>query len=209
MKTTTNYHLNQWDPGDRLLRTDFNGDNGKIDAAIHAAENRISSFSNQLSNTVSNVNSQISSAISTVDNKITALENRTGTRLLRDVTTTATATSVDFYLNDMDWNAWSAIYIRLDPITTTGNVLQVSINRNANLSIAYGNTDSVHNEFALYALYPLYDRRHIVTGLSLTAVSTNMMSISARYQNITTLTVQGLNSTPVAPGTNMKLWGVN
>lgn len=32
---TTYYQLNQWDATDRVLRTDFNGDNAKIDAALH------------------------------------------------------------------------------------------------------------------------------------------------------------------------------
>lgn len=31
---TTNYKLNQWDPEDRILRTDFNSDNQKIDTAL-------------------------------------------------------------------------------------------------------------------------------------------------------------------------------
>ena len=29
--------LNQWEPGDSVLREDFNGDNGKLDAAVAAA----------------------------------------------------------------------------------------------------------------------------------------------------------------------------
>jgi len=31
---TPNYQLNQWEPDDRVLRTDFNADNAKIDAAL-------------------------------------------------------------------------------------------------------------------------------------------------------------------------------
>ena len=34
MNQTSNYQLNQWDPEDRILRTDFNSDNAKIDAAL-------------------------------------------------------------------------------------------------------------------------------------------------------------------------------
>ena len=34
MKQTEHYGLNQWDPADRILRTDFNADNAKIDAAL-------------------------------------------------------------------------------------------------------------------------------------------------------------------------------
>ena len=31
---TTNYQLNQWEPTDQVLRTDFNADNAKVDAAL-------------------------------------------------------------------------------------------------------------------------------------------------------------------------------
>ena len=31
---TTNYQLNQWEAADQVLRTDFNADNSKIDAAL-------------------------------------------------------------------------------------------------------------------------------------------------------------------------------
>ena len=33
---TSNYQLNQWEPSDPFLRTDFNEDNAKLDAAIAA-----------------------------------------------------------------------------------------------------------------------------------------------------------------------------
>ena len=34
MNQTANYHLNLWEPSDRILREDFNGDNAKLDAAL-------------------------------------------------------------------------------------------------------------------------------------------------------------------------------
>lgn len=34
MEQTSNYQLNQWAESDRILRTDFNSDNAKIDAAL-------------------------------------------------------------------------------------------------------------------------------------------------------------------------------
>ena len=36
MQKTEHYQLNQWEPADRVLRTDFNEDNRKIDAALEA-----------------------------------------------------------------------------------------------------------------------------------------------------------------------------
>ena len=34
MQQTTHYQLNQWEPEDRILRTDFNSDNARVDAAL-------------------------------------------------------------------------------------------------------------------------------------------------------------------------------
>ena len=34
MKQTEHYQLNQWDGSDRILRTDFNADNAKLDTAL-------------------------------------------------------------------------------------------------------------------------------------------------------------------------------
>lgn len=38
---TQNYQLNQWEPEDQVLRTDFNEDNAKIDAAVKAVDVRV------------------------------------------------------------------------------------------------------------------------------------------------------------------------
>ena len=41
MNATTNYQLSQWDASDRVLRTDFNADNAKIEAALTGLETRL------------------------------------------------------------------------------------------------------------------------------------------------------------------------
>ena len=38
---TSNYGLCQWEPSDKVLRSEFNGDNAKIDAAIAAMDGRM------------------------------------------------------------------------------------------------------------------------------------------------------------------------
>ena len=38
---TTNYQLNQWEPTDQVLRTDFNADNAKLDAALNALSDQV------------------------------------------------------------------------------------------------------------------------------------------------------------------------
>ena len=48
---TTNYGLCQWQPEDKFLREEFNGDNEKIDAALKAAEDKAASDAQTAQNT--------------------------------------------------------------------------------------------------------------------------------------------------------------
>ena len=48
---TANYGLCQWQPGDKFLREEFNGDNEKIDAALKAAEDKAASDAQKAQNT--------------------------------------------------------------------------------------------------------------------------------------------------------------
>ena len=45
---TTNYNLNQWEAADKVLRTEFNADNAKIDAALKANADAVDSLETQL-----------------------------------------------------------------------------------------------------------------------------------------------------------------
>lgn len=45
---TTNYHLNQWEPTDQVLRTDFNEDNAKLEAALTALNTTAQQHTTQL-----------------------------------------------------------------------------------------------------------------------------------------------------------------
>lgn len=47
MLKTTHYQLNQWEPTDKLSRTDFNADNAAIDAAIKAVETAVGNKAEQ------------------------------------------------------------------------------------------------------------------------------------------------------------------
>lgn len=44
MNQTPNYALNQWEPGDQVLRADFNADNLKIDGSLKALLTRIATL---------------------------------------------------------------------------------------------------------------------------------------------------------------------
>ena len=45
---TTNYQLNQWEAGDQVLRTEFNQDNQKIDAALKNHDDEITGLATEL-----------------------------------------------------------------------------------------------------------------------------------------------------------------
>ena len=46
---TSNYQLNQWEPTDQVLRTDFNQDNAKVDTALKGLSTSMQQASTQLS----------------------------------------------------------------------------------------------------------------------------------------------------------------
>ena len=62
---TTNYQLNQWEATDQVLRTDFNADNDKIDAAL-AAKAEVASLT-ALSETVSDLSSTVAEHAAALD----------------------------------------------------------------------------------------------------------------------------------------------
>ena len=68
---TTNYQLNQWEPTDQVLRTDFNADNAKIDAALKELRDIIISGDLLLQ-----VFDQYDQQISSLENRIQAIENQ-------------------------------------------------------------------------------------------------------------------------------------
>ena len=47
---TTNYNLNQWEAADKVLRTEFNEDNAKIDAALKANADAAAAIQAKLGN---------------------------------------------------------------------------------------------------------------------------------------------------------------
>lgn len=84
MQKTANYQLNQWDAGDAIKRTDFNGDNAKIDAAIKAVEQKaltaVSEAKATAANNVAAAKQEAASALaaykSSNDTAVAALEAR-------------------------------------------------------------------------------------------------------------------------------------
>ena len=77
MNKTSNYQLCQWDGTDRILRTDFNEDNAKIDAALKQQANSIASINSTLPGkadaaTVTSLTNKLSTEIQERKDAVTA-----------------------------------------------------------------------------------------------------------------------------------------
>ena len=59
LNQTNNYQLSQWDSDDRILRTDFNADNAKVDAALADQAAAIREEADTRNSAISNLSSQI------------------------------------------------------------------------------------------------------------------------------------------------------
>ena len=114
---TTNYQLSQWETTDRILMSDFNADNAKIDAALKANADAISAEATARTAAVSAkadtsaLNAE-TSARQAADN---ALAEKAGLQLIHtEVLSSATAwMSVDF--RGFDWTQWHTVHILFQP----------------------------------------------------------------------------------------------
>ena len=89
MQQPTNYQLNQWDPEDRILRTDFNTDNAKIDAALKSQATALAA-------------------------ETAARESSSLYVKLLDVTTEEATTQADFDVSGIDFTQYAEIKLYLD-----------------------------------------------------------------------------------------------
>ena len=82
MNQTTNYQLSQWEPTDRILMSDFNADNAKIDAALK-----------------------------TQADSIAGLNGRLGLQLLKTFTSSTDSDFVEVSLSGIVWSSWKAVHL--------------------------------------------------------------------------------------------------
>jgi len=103
---TQNYKLSQWSADDRVLHTDFNADNAKIDAALgtlssQAAQKAEQSALNALQSTVSRIDSQV------------------GLRLIKSGTLPTVTETYQLSVADITWTNWKAVHLLIwSPMTS-------------------------------------------------------------------------------------------
>ena len=113
MNQTTNYQLSQWEATDRILMSDFNADNAKIDAALKTQAEAISALGAQLDAKAD-------------QDDLTALANRSRFTKLAEVTLQSDSNSFEIDLRGIDWTQWA--YVHLDYKNTNGSQMWLYLN---------------------------------------------------------------------------------
>ena len=144
---TTNYNLNQWEATDKVLRTDFNEDNAKIDAALKSHDDAIAAETAAREAAVSGkADAATVAALSqTVSGKadqadVDALTAKAGTQLIQRVTLSASAETFNLDLSSVDWDQWSTVTILVRPALPVGGeyLLRFNGTENVNYSAVTG-----------------------------------------------------------------------
>ena len=118
---TTNYQLNQWEPTDQVLRTDFNADNAKLDAALKSLSDQViqkadASTVSALSQAVAAKAEQsaLTEEISARTQADAVLAQKAGMQLIQQVQLVETNGYVNQPLS-IDWDQWGSIWLVLRP----------------------------------------------------------------------------------------------
>ena len=118
---TTNYQLNQWEPIDQVLRTDFNADNAKLDAALKSLSDQViqkadASTVSALSQAVAAKAEQsaLTEEISARTQADAVLAQKAGMQLIQQVQLVETNGYVNQPLS-IDWDQWGSIWLVLRP----------------------------------------------------------------------------------------------
>ena len=195
LQQTTNYQLSQWDPEDRILRTDFNSDNQKIDTALKTQATAL--------------------ATETSERKaaVTDLSKRAGLQLLLQGSPSSDVHTFDIPLSGIQWSQWKTVHIFIDPVIYRGSVFSLNLNGSSSASFgsASGNNEdtTTRRNFAYLMLFPLCDPRVWVTSLVAGLQSNGMVVPGYCYQDLTKLTLTVTNTTDgvFRPATVYKVWG--
>ena len=204
---TTNYNLNQWEATDKVLRTDFNEDNAKIDAALKtnadaiAAETaaRTAAVSSKAdAATVAALSQTVSGKADQAD--VDALTAKAGWKLIQNVQLTEDNKSVHQPLS-IDWSEWATVLLRfqLNFSETTQYV--------ASLHGPDGELRLLEDSWSTkmdFLFYPMYDASFPATGHTVLGDATET---AVNYQVLTSFDLFGYNG-QLLSGSTLTLWGL-
>ena len=202
---TTNYQLNQWEPIDQVLRTDFNADNAKLDAALKSLSDQViqkadASTVSALSQAVAAKAEQsaLTEEISARTQADAVLAQKAGMQLIQQVQLVETNGYVNQPLS-IDWDQWGSIWLVLRPKfseTTFYNAYFIP-----KPYIYFG--EEVYGDLAAQ-LYPFFHKDMEINGHSWTGQT---VSGDSCYQDVTGFHIATYSGHLVS-GSTLTIWGM-
>jgi len=183
---TVNYHLNQWNADDRVLRADFNADNAKIDAAIKAAADQTAAG-----------DAANRSALTALQGTVSQLDARTGVKLLKSGTLPAITDACQISTSGINWASWRAVYL--------------SVYCPVNLDFGFGRTRStaaarLNGGNSLLIFYPFYEENRPLTALMVYGSYSQFCTFTGTYKDLTSFCFTKA-SAEIPAGVTYKFWG--
>ena len=201
LNQTTNYQLSQWETTDRILMSDFNDDNAKIDAALKANADAISSETSDRKTAVMVETSARQAADTSLKNSLDTLEEKTLPQKLKSVTVSSATDQLQVSLSAIDWGQWAQIHFlvtaKVDNVTPIIYYL-------GGYQIGSSSTD-VHLVF-----YPVYTDTTEAAGLFLSTQGSSVVCSSLTYSELSVLNLKSFDAPDkcILPGTKVEIWGL-
>ena len=136
---TTHYQLNQWEAEDKVLRTEFNEDNQKIDGALAGLNERLGELDQAML--------QDKAAL---EEAKSAWTDKTTVHLLKTETLAVGGDNFKFSLSGIAWDNWRLIHLIIEPKVkdSQGASLYLDGGKQLLSMVGYGRTHII--------LYPWY-----------------------------------------------------
>ena len=196
MNQTTNYQLSQWEASDRILMSDFNNDNAKIDAALAGHDTALAGKAD-------------AADVAALETEVAAVDQRAGARLIKTLTATTSGTSYDFMLDGVDWAGWREIHLVLDLYMDDAlGATAYACGSSAVMCQPRGNTIASrdqHTNFGHMVLYPLFDSRHSATLLDLTGGE--LRKIGYTFDLLEYIHLEAVSNHTIKAGSVLEIWG--
>ena len=196
---TTNYQLSQWETTDRILMSDFNTDNNKIDAALKANAEATAALT-QTVGTKADA-SALTAEVSARAAADTALGDRISLQAIYTQSISAATGTIYAPLPEgLNWSQWKTVWLLFTPVLASGSSYSAMINHSNSYLIGQQVTGKL-----LVQLFPPWDSSWPVCGLSWASQSKLFSYADLTYGAITRFSFQSSASFQV--GTQMRLLG--
>ena len=162
MNQTTNYQLSQWEASDRILMSDFNNDNAKIDAALKTQAEAISALGAQLDAKAD-------------QDDLTALANRSRFTKLKEVNVAANTSIFELDLSDITWSQWDKVHVDIISVNMDPVRLYYNTNGNSQPNLTLGGISGTHHRPRMTFLVGNDPQRWVTVQWGSTAKETNLM----------------------------------